>query len=344
MGASLTTPSGAGGMIVDAQGRRFRNLRVSLTAACNYACTYCVPDGKRLQAAVAELGAAELLRAVRLLVESAGIDKLRITGGEPMLTPKFDEFLPAVMGLPLTDVSVTTNGQFLTKKADVIVASGLKRINVSLDTLNPLRFRAIARSGDLATVLEGLELMLDAGLKVKVNMVPMKSANVDQILPMLDYCLERGIELRFIELMNMGHLKYSATYQRDFFGMDDILALIGTRYEFARTDAPFDSTSVRYEIPDRPSSTRPPGRVGVFGIIANESEPFCASCTRLRLSSNGYLYGCLSSTKRHPIADVLELPDDQARTLLQSRLMGALGDKQTVQFKGEVTVMKFIGG
>lgn len=321
-------------MIVDAQGRRFRNLRVSLTAACNYACTYCVPDGKRLQAAVAELSAVELLRAVRLLVESAGIDKLRITGGEPLLSPKFDEFLPAVMELPLKDVAVTTNGQFLPKKANLIAASGLKRINVSLDTLNALRFRSIAKSGDLATVLAGIDLMLEAGLGVKVNMVPMKSANVDQILPMLDYCLGRGIELRFIELMNMGHLKYSAVYQRDFFGMDDILALIGRRYEFARTDAAYDSTSVRYEIPGR----------GVFGIIANESEPFCASCTRLRLSSNGYLYGCLSSTRRHPIADLLQLPDDQAKTILQTRLMGALGNKQTVQFKGEVTVMKFIGG
>ena len=165
-------------------------------------------------------------------------------------------------------------------------------------------------------------------------MVPMKTANVDQILPMLDYCLDRGIELRFIELMNMGHLKHGAGYARDFFGMDDILALIGTRYEFARTDAAYDSTSVRYEIPGR----------GAFGIIANESEPFCASCTRLRLSSNGYLYGCLSSSKRHAMADLLALPDDQARTLLQTRLMGALGDKQTLQFRGEVTVMKFIGG
>ena len=321
-------------MIVDAQGRRFRNLRVSLTAACNYACTYCVPNGKRLQAAVAELSAPDLLRAVRLLIESAGIDKLRITGGEPLLSPKFDEFLPAAMRLPLKDVSVTTNGQLLPRKAELVKASGLKRINVSLDTLNALRFREIARSGDLATVLDGIERMLDAGLKVKVNMVPMKSANVDQILPMLDYCLARGIELRFIELMNMGHLKRSAAYQRDFIGMDDILALIGTRYEFARTDAAYDSTSVRYEIPGK----------GVFGIIANESEPFCASCTRLRLSSNGYLYGCLSSSKRHAIADVLALPDDQARTLLQTRLMGALGDKQTLQFQGEVTVMKFIGG
>ena len=321
-------------MIVDAQGRRFRNLRVSLTAACNYACTYCVPNGRRLQAAVAELSAPDLLRAVRLLIESAGIDKLRITGGEPLLSPKFDEFLPDVMQLPLKDVSVTTNGQFLPRKAALIKAAGLKRINVSLDTLNALRFREIARSGDLATVLDGIEQMLEGGLKVKVNMVPMKSANVDQILPMLDYCLARGIELRFIELMNMGHLKHNAAYQRDFIGMDDILALIGTRHEFARTDAAYDSTSVRYEIPNK----------GVFGIIANESEPFCASCTRLRLSSNGYLYGCLSSSKRHAIADVLALPDDQARTLLQTRLLGALGDKQTLQFKGEVTVMKFIGG
>ena len=321
-------------MIVDAQGRRFRNLRVSLTAACNYACTYCVPNGKRLQPAIAELDAMGLLRAVRLLIESAGIDKLRITGGEPLLSPKFDEFLLAVMQLPLKDVSVTTNGQLLPGKMAVVKESGLKRINVSLDTLNPLRFRAIARSGDLATVLAGIDGVLDAGLRVKVNMVPMKTANVDQILPMLSYCLERGIELRFIELMNMGHLKHGTAYGRDFFGMDDILALIGTRYEFARTDAAYDSTSVRYEIPGK----------GAFGIIANESEPFCASCTRLRLSSNGYLYGCLSSSKRHAMADLLELPDDQARTLLQGRLMGALGDKQTLQFRGEVTVMKFIGG
>ena len=321
-------------IIGDAQGRRFRNLRVSLTAACNYACTYCVPNGRRLQAAVAELGSDELLRAVRLLVETAGIDKLRITGGEPLLSPKFDSFLPAVMRLPLADVSVTTNGQLLSRKAELIAAAGLARINVSLDTLDPERFRAIARSGDLATVLDGIERMRTAGLKVKVNMVPMKSANVDQILPMLDYCLDRDIELRFIELMNMGHLKHGAGYQRNFFGMDDILVLIGSRYDFARTDAAYDSTSVRYEIPDR----------GVFGIIANESQPFCASCTRLRLSSNGYLYGCLSSTKRHAMADVLQLSDEQARTVLRNRLMGALADKQTVQFKGEVTVMKFIGG
>ena len=321
-------------MIVDAYGRRFRNLRVSLTAACNYACTYCVPNGKRLQAATHELEAEEMTRAVRLLMDAAGIDRLRITGGEPMLTPKFESFLPAVMQMGLTDVSVTTNGQLVLRKLDTILDSGLKRINVSLDTLNADRFRSIARSGDLATVLGGLQALKEAGLKIKVNMVPMRTANADQILPMLDYCLEHGFELRFIELMQMGHLKTSQAFQRDFIGMADILEAIGEHYEFSRTDAPYDSTAVRYESPG----------TGTFGIIANESEPFCSACTRLRLSSNGFLYGCLSNARSHDMKPILAEPEPQALAQLQSLLVRALGDKQRANFTGEVTVMKFIGG
>ena len=321
-------------MIVDALGRRFRNLRVSLTAACNYACTYCVPNGKRLMAAEDELSGLELLRAVELLVAATGIDKLRITGGEPLLSPKFDDFLLGVMKLPLEDVSITTNGQLIERKLAVIRESGIRRINVSLDTLDSEAFRRIARGGDLATVQRGIDGLLDAGIKLKMNMVPMRRHNREQILPLLEYCLERGIELRYIELMNMGHLKWSADYGRELVTRDQILAEIGQRYEYIRTDAPFDSTAIRYEIPGR----------GVFGIIANESEPFCNACTRLRLSSNGYLYGCLSSTARHSISDVLQLPEHLALARLQTLLMAALGNKQTQMFRGEVTVMKFIGG
>ena len=321
-------------MIVDSLGRRFRNLRVSLTAACNYACTYCVPDGKRLQAAAHELSAEDMVYAVSLLVDAAGIEKLRITGGEPLLSPKFDELLPSIMTLPLEDVSVTTNGQLVKRKIDVLLNAGLRRINVSLDTLDPDRFRAIARSGDLATVLEGLELLRAAGLRIKINMVPMRTQNADQIMPMLDYCLERGFELRFIELMSMGHLRSGNQFQRDFLGMEEILETISQRYEFTRTDAPYDSTAVRFEIPD----------AGFFGIIANESEPFCSSCTRLRLSSNGFVYGCLSNAAHHDMKPILALPHHQAMAQLQSLLVRALADKQDLSFKGEVTVMKFIGG
>ena len=321
-------------MIVDKQGRQFRNLRVSLTAACNYACTYCVPNGQRLQPAAHELGGDELLRAVKLLIDAGGINKLRITGGEPLLSPKFDEFAAGLQGLNLQDIAITTNGQLIRRKADALLGSAIKRANVSLDTLDPVAFSEIARGGDLATVLAGIDLLAEAGWKLKVNMVPLRRANAEQIVPMLDYCLDRNIELRYIELMNMGHLRSGNGFTNDFFAMEDILALIGERYEYSRADAPFDSTAQRYEISGR----------GHFGIIANESAPFCSGCTRLRLASNGDIYGCLSNSKHHSMKELLELPEHEALPLLQKLLGRALEDKQDLSFSGEVTVMKFIGG
>ncbi len=320
-------------MIVDRLGRKFANLRVSLTAACNYACTYCVPDGKRLMKAKNELSAEELVRSVRLLQQSTGIEKVRITGGEPLVTPKFDEFLLGVTNLDLKDISITTNGQLLLGKKDVIRESGLERLNISLDTLNPLRFRQIARGGDLETVLRGIDAMQDLGIRLKINMVPMRTQNIEEIVPMLDFCLERGIELRYIELMRMGHLLGDNGFQADFISMEQLLDEIGKHYEFSRTDAPYDSTAARFKIPGK----------GTFGIIANESEPFCRTCTRLRLSSDGYLYGCLSSARRHDLKEILAMPSHRALPKLQGLLVDALGDKK-LAFQGEVTVMKFIGG
>ena len=217
-------------------------------------------------------------------------------------------------------------------KYDVIIESGIKRINISLDTLNPVKFKQIARGGDLDVVLNGIEATLNAGIKVKINMVPLRQ-NTHEIVTMLDYCLERGIELRFIELMRMGHLLNSNDFQQDFLSMESLLDEISSSYEFARTDAPHDSTAARFEIPHK----------GVFGIIANESEPFCRSCTRLRLSSDGYLYGCLSNSQREYIGDLLELPPHVALPKFQKILVKALADKK-LAFQGETTVMKLIGG
>ena len=134
--------------------------------------------------------------------------------------------------------------------------------------------------------------------------------------------------------MGMGHLQGNPVFDAQFFGMDAILELIATRYEYARTDAPFDSTAARFEIPGQ----------GTFGIIANESEPFCRTCTRLRLASNGRLFGCLSNARSYDFRDVLRLPDMLAMVKLQEMLGMALKDKQLSNFRGEVTVMKFIGG
>jgi len=133
-------------MIVDRQGRRFRNLRVSLTAACNYACTYCVPDGKRLVAAQDELSAEAMARGVAYLIEAAGIERLRVTGGEPLVSPKLETFLTSVAGLGLDEISLTTNGQLLARKLPLLREAGIRRLNVSLDTLDPDAFRRIARA------------------------------------------------------------------------------------------------------------------------------------------------------------------------------------------------------
>ena len=138
-------------MIVDRQGRRFRNLRISLTSACNYACTYCVPNGKRLVAAQDELSAEAMVRGVAYLIEAAGIERLRITGGEPLISHKLDTFMRDVGRLGLGDISLTTNGQLLARKLPLLLDAGIARINVSLDTLDPEAFRRIARGGDLAT-------------------------------------------------------------------------------------------------------------------------------------------------------------------------------------------------
>lgn len=178
-------------MIVDRQGRRFRNLRVSLTAACKYACTYCVPDGKRLVAAQDELSAEAMVRGVAYLIEAAGIERLRITGGEPLVSPKLELFLRGVSQLGLSDISLTSNGQLLPRKLPLLLECGIRRLNISLDTLDPAAFRSIARGGDLASVLAGLQEARAAGMQIKVNMVPLRGQNLDQVLPLLEYCLDR---------------------------------------------------------------------------------------------------------------------------------------------------------
>ena len=322
-------------MIVDRQGRRFRNLRVSLTAACNYACTYCVPNGKRLVAAQDELSAEALARGVAYLIEAAGIEQLRITGGEPLISPRLEPFLAHVKDLGLRDISLTSNGQLLSRKLPVLIEAGIGRLNISLDTLDAQAFRQIARGGDLASVLHGLDDAAASGLKIKVNMVPLRGQNLDQVLPMLEYCLARGFELRFIELMRMGHLASDgAGFNRQFVSLDELLALIGERYTYAQAPAALDATAMRYAIDG----------VGHFGVIANESVPFCRTCSRLRLSSTGWLHGCLSASNRHYIGDLLDKPSHQALPALQGLLVKALADKQEVAFSGGATVMKIIGG
>lgn len=322
-------------VIVDQLGRRLQNMRVSLTSACNYACVYCVAEGKRLHAQNNGLPLQKLLLAVDYLKTVNDLRTLRITGGEPLISPLFDGFVAAVGRLGFEDLSLTSNGQLLSRKLPVLLEAGVKRINISLDTLDAQAFRRIARGGDLAEVLNGIEQALEGGLQVKINMVPMREYNQEQILPLLEYCLARGMELRFIELMRMGHLaRDSGEFRRQFYGMSEILEDIAGHYTVTAAQSALEATAQRFEISGR----------GSFGIIANESAPFCSACTRLRLSATGWLHGCLSSSHRHYLGDVLELPRDTALARIRELSREALADKQLQSFSGDVMIMKVIGG
>jgi cyclic pyranopterin phosphate synthase len=198
------------------------------------------------------------------------------------------------------------------------------------------RFQVVGARGFGGTgPLDGLQQARAAGMQIKINMVPLRGQNLDQVLPLLDYCLANGFELRFIELMRMGHLARDGNgFLRQFVGMPELLSMIGEHHAYTQASAPLDATALRYEIPGR----------GFFGVIANESVPFCRTCSRLRLSSTGWLHGCLSSSNRHYVGDLLDKPRHQALPALQGLLVKALGDKQEVAFSGGATVMKIIGG
>ena len=321
--------------IIDVRGRRLRNLRVSLTSACNYACVYCVPDGKRLHPDKNALPLAKLLLAVDCLKQVNDLRTLRVTGGEPLISPQFDGFMAALGRFEFEDVSLTSNGQLLSRKLPVLLDAGVKRINISLDSLDAPAFRRIARGGELSEVLRGIDQALEAGLQVKINMVPLRGHNHEQILPMLDYCLGRGMQLRFIELMRMGHLARDGhTFAQQFFGMREILESIAERYAFTAAPSAADATAQRFEI----------AGLGSFGVIANESAPFCGGCTRARLSSTGWLHGCLSSSRSHYLGDVLELPREEALAAIGELSRRALADKQAERFSGDVMIMRSIGG
>ena len=319
---------------VDDMGRRFASLRLSLTARCNFACQYCVPDARRLVAADAELSVDEMVRAVELLVQR-GIVKLRITGGEPLLSAKLEPLLQRLADLPFEDRALTSNGALLADKMPILVRGGIKRVNVSLDSLQPDRFARLSRGGDLRAVLAGIDSALAAGLKVRVNTVLMRGENDGEILPLLKYGAEKNLEVRFLELMQMGHLHGSPVWRQQWIGQDEILDRIGEEYRIEPARAPTDATARRWRIL---------GTGSHFGIIANTSAPFCAGCDRLRLTSDGYLYGCISSSERLPLRPILSQPMAIAQVQLDDLLSRALRVKSRSGFDGERTVMKFLGG
>lgn len=281
------TAAPADGPLIDTFGRIATDLRVSLTDRCNLRCTYCMPaegldwlDSERL------LRPEELIRLLHIAVTRLGITSVRFTGGEPLVARHLEDVIAATAALrPQPEITLTTNGIGLARRADALKRAGLTRINVSLDTVDPARFAAITRRDRLSDVLAGLATARSAGLDpVKVNAVLDPVTGLDDAVALLRFCLEHGYQLRIIEQMP---LDAGRAWERGrAISADDILSTLQQHFDLTPDTAPRGSAPAELW---RVGGAKP----GKVGIIASVSHAFCSACDRTRLTADGQVRNCL---------------------------------------------------
>jgi cyclic pyranopterin phosphate synthase len=280
----------------DTFGRPLRDLRISVTDRCNFRCVYCMPkevfgrDYRFLERR--ELLSFEEIERLARAFAAHGVEKIRITGGEPLVRRDLERLIEQLAAIDGLDLTLTTNGSLLPQKAQALRDAGLRRVTVSLDSLDDEVFTAMNDVDfPVERVLEGIDAAAAAGLPVKVNMVVKRGVNEDSVLPMARFFRERGHILRFIEYMDVGH--------SNGWRLDDVVPA-------AEIVAAIDA-----ELPVEPAEPNYRGEVarrwryrdgsGEIGVIASVTQPFCGDCTRARLSAEGRLYTCLFGIRGHDL-------------------------------------------
>ena len=286
--------------VADTLGRPLRDVRISVTDRCNFRCVYCMPKevfGRDFEFLGRDklLTFEEIERVARAFV-AHGAEKVRLTGGEPLLRRDLERLVAILAEIPGLDLTLTTNGALLAAKAQALRDAGLQRITVSLDSLDDDVFRAMNDVDfSVERVLEGIDAAAAAGLPVKVNMVVRRGLNEQSVLPMAREFRERGCILRLIEYMDVGHT--------NGWRLDDVVPAAEL------------VTMIDAELPLEPAEANYRGEVarrhryrdgsGEIGVIASVTQPFCGDCTRARLSADGSLYTCLFATKGHDLRALL---------------------------------------
>ena len=270
--------------LIDRHGRTISYLRVSVTDRCDLRCRYCMAEDMRFLPRDALLELDEIAIIAERFI-ARGVTKIRLTGGEPLVRRGVTDLarrLGRRIGRGLDELTLTTNGTRLADFADDLRAAGIRRVNVSLDSRDPDRFRHITRHGDLARVLEGIAAAKAAGIAIKINMVALKDLNQDEIATMLAWCVEQGHDLSLIETMPLGAIDEDRADR------------------FVPLTAVFDDLSSRFDLTRDPRSTGGPARywrVGAsrtrLGLISPLTANFCDGCNRVRLTTEGRLYACL---------------------------------------------------
>jgi len=283
-------------VIRDTLDRPLRNLRLSVTDRCNLRCQYCMPEEEYVWLPRDDVLSFEEMAQLVDVFADLGVDKVRLTGGEPLLRRDLDHLVRLLADNPrLRDLALTTNGVLLAEQADALRAAGLHRVTVSLDTLSEARFRQLTRRDTHARVLEGIAAVARSGWPgLKLDTVVMRGVNDDELVDLVEYAGRVGAEVRFIEYMDVGgatHWSMERVVSRREM-LERLAGRYGTITPIAEeTSAPAD----RFRLPD--------GRV--FGIISSTTEPFCRACDRSRLTADGLWYLCLYATRGLDLRGVL---------------------------------------
>ena len=285
-------------MLIDGHGRTVDYLRVSVTERCNFRCQYCMPE-KPFSWVPKEnlLSFEELFVFIKVAIDE-GVNKIRLTGGEPLLREGLDRFVKMIHDYkPDIDLALTTNAYLLPQTAQKLKDAGLKRLNISLDSLKPEVAHKIAQKDVLEQVLKGIDKALEVGLGVKINMVPLKGINDNEILDIMDYCKKRNIKVRFIEYMENAHA--SQTIE----GMHgrEILEKVKERHTIKALGREGASPSFNYVLDDGYE----------FGLIDPHKHDFCENCNRIRLTAEGNLIPCLYFDEAMSIAESVKKGDIQ---------------------------------
>jgi GTP 3',8-cyclase len=282
-----------------------RMLRLSVTEKCNFRCRYCMPPkGLHLTSDHGPLSLEELAENVEWLVRHSNIDRVKITGGEPLVRPGLEELISRVARIEgVREISMTTNGSLLPQRAYALKAAGLARVNVSLDSVDPQRFSDLSRGARLEHTISGINAALEAGLTpLKLNAVLQRSTWIHEVPLLLDLAAERGVEIRFIELMRTGTER--AWCESEIVSVEEVKAWIATQTSIIASGSPLAAPAYQTKIQWNGTTLK-------VGWIAPRSNPFCDACERLRMDSRGRLRRCLMDpvtfdlTKFRPIRENL---------------------------------------
>ena len=297
--------------LVDGFGRAATDLRVSVTDRCNFRCVYCMPaDGLDWLPREEVLTFEETLRLAAVFV-ACGVDTIRVTGGEPLVRADVEQLVAMIAAAhPDVDLSMTTNGYRLAEKAPALARAGLRRVNVSCDSLRPDRFHQLTRRAGLDRVLAGLEAAAAAGLRpVKINAVMVRGINEDEAVDFARLARDRDYHVRFIEYMPLdaGH----GWTRAQVVPSAELLQRIEAELPLRRADETGPEPATRYLFAD--------GAPGSIGFIASVSEPFCGDCNRLRLTADGHLRTCLFALDEHDLKGPMRAgaPDDDLEAIIR---------------------------